>query len=223
MKLTIHKFQQLNEIANSDLNDIEKSSRLVQTFCNMTEDQVDAMSLHRFNDLCNKINNFFNLKQIELDRAKPVNLIKVNGRTYNIIYDATRLPFNAGRYVEIATFSNDILGNMHKIMASIVIPVRFSFTKMRYVEVKMEHEDIADQMLDANFKDCYHAMVFFWAVFNLIIKSMMPYLEMEAVKKGANPEAVTTTLIGLQKILDGFTMPRWLRILRRSNLIGYGS
>lgn len=222
MKLTIHKFQQLNEIANSDLNEIEKSSRLVQSFCDMTEDEVDNLSLYKFNKLCKKINDFFNLKQLELDRTKPANIIKVNGQRYNIIYDIAKLPFNAGRYVEIATFSSDVLGNMHKIMASIVVPVKFSFKKMRWVKVEMDHDVIADNMLDADFRHCYHAMVFFWAVLKYSIQDMMPYLSQEAMKKGANPEEVHITLTGLLKILDGFTMPRWLRILKTKNWMTYG-
>lgn len=221
MRLTISKFQQLYEISSQDINELDKATRLAMCLTGKTEDQVDSMSPVRFNALCRSITNLFDFEAMSIDRGKPVDYIKANGRTYRIIYDVSRKPFNAGKYVEVATFSKDVVGNLHKIMASIVQPMGWSWRKFGMVPVDREHQDIADDMLDADFKACYHAMVFFYAVFNDSMRVLRHYLEKEMTRE-IDQEAAVGILEGLSKHLDGFTMPKWYRSLRASRLEVYG-
>lgn len=213
MKLTIEKFQQLYAISIQDLDDLEKSSRLVQCLTGKSSAEIDAMSIVKYNAICRKVTKVFDLKAMRMDIGKPKDLIRVNGRYYRLILSVHN-PFNAGKYVEIATFSNDVIGNLHKIMASIAIPMKWSWKKMGFVPIKSKHEDIANNFLDADFSAAYHAAVFFYAVLKNSIQAMKPYLITEMMDKGLTMQEAKTALMASLEVLDGFTQPKWLRTLK---------
>lgn len=210
MKITIDKFQRLYAISNMDLNELDKSSRLVQCLTDVSEADIDAMPIKKFNKLCASLKGIFELKT----NGVPSDYIIVNGRRYKIIYNVTDKEFNAGKYVEVSTFAKDIIGNLHKYMASIVIPMRFNWLKFRYEKVEMSHNEIAEEMLDADFFKCYHSAVFFYVVYTKTIENLQPYLVKEMKSKGMTDKAATEALINLRNTLAGFTMPKWCQNLK---------
>lgn len=211
MKITIQKFQQLYSVARLDVDELEKSSLLVQVLTDKSSDEINKMKLSAFNKKCKQISKAFDTYSKQMDDKKPQSLVKANGRWYHLNYEITKSPNNAGRYVEVATFSNDIVNNLHKIMATMATPMRWTL-KGFVVDKKREHRDVAEDMLELDFEVAYHAAVFFYAVFSKSIQSILNY----SLSMIENKTEMESQLMNLQNLSDGFTTAKWYRNLKVS-------
>lgn len=208
MKVTISKFQELYKISLMEINEAEKSALLVQEFTGFTEAKVNAMPLKKFNKLCVKINQSFEKYGKELDEKKPSKYVAVKGRLYLLEYDLAKPPMNAGRYVELATYSDDIIGNLHKIMATMCTPLKLTFKGLKRKE--KNHKQVAEDMLDINFEVAYHSAVFFYAVFSKSIQASATYFKTIAT----DTAKVEQVLMNLAEFTDGFITAKWYRNLK---------
>lgn len=211
MKISVRKFQELYSISNIETNEAEKSSLLVQCLTGKNQDEVDKMPIGKYNELCQKINSEFAKYTGEMNLGKPRNWVWVKNRLYFINYDIAKPPMNAGRYVEIATFSDDIIGNMHKIMATMVTPMRMTYKGLQ-PKKKKDHEQIANDMLEMDFGVVYHSCLFFYAVFTKSIQNSITYFKSIA-EDGAKVEEVVQSLC---EHLDGSVMASWYQNLKIS-------
>jgi len=160
MRLSIKQFQQINEINKTGIEDLDKSIMFVQVLTGKSEFEVNQMKVKKFNKLCNQILTAFNSMVVDMNKAKPVNLIKANVKWDWINYDIAKV--DAGRYGETATFGVDLIENLHKIMATMVVPMKWTIRGLKPKEYDAtNHEEIANDMAEAEFKHCYHAAVFF--------------------------------------------------------------
>jgi muconolactone delta-isomerase len=204
MRVTIGKFQELYAISQLGCDELDKSILFVQTLTGKTEAEVLAMSTKKFNKVCAKVRRVF-----DFDPGEPKQLLRAGRRRYMINYDLFKV---TGRYVEVSTFSQDIIPNLHKIMASITQRCRWSWKKFRIVPIPYDakkHEQYADDMLDADFEHAYNSAVFFWAVYARSMKTLHPYLIQKLQEKGLNHQISQHFLNSLQSGLDGFTPPKW--------------
>ena len=201
--MIIKQFQELYYVATSTDIDLDKSIKMVGIVTNKTPEQVEAMSMIRFNLLCARVHKEFKIFEKDLLKSKPRKIVRIRKRFYKINYDVAKA--KASTYVEVATFSADIIQNLHKVMASIVTPVRFRWGKW----VEVEHEDLAKEMEAMDFEAAYHAAVFFYTLFNVSMQVIQPYLINEMTSKGVTKEKAMEVLTNSQSILDGFIMPRW--------------
>lgn len=208
MKVTISKFQELYKISLMDINEAEKSALLVQEFTGMSEEQVNKMPLKKFNSLCALINRKFEAFGVELDNKKPQKYIAIKGRLYLIEYDLAKPPMNAGRYVELATYSDDIIGNLHKIMATMCTPLKFTFKGLKRKE--KIHSKVANDMLDVDFSVAYHSAVFFYAVFSKSIQGLSTYFKTISTDSAKVDEVMKN----LAEFTDGFITAKWYRNLK---------
>jgi len=208
MKVTISKFQELYKISLMDINEVEKSALLVQEFTGLTETQVNKMPLKKFNSLCAQINKKFEQYGVELDEKKPQKYVAVKGRLYLLEYDLAKPPMNSGRYVELATYSDDIIGNLHKIMATMCTPLKFTLKGLKRKE--KNHRQVAEDMLDIDFSVAYHSAVFFYAVFSKSITASATYFKTIA----SETTKVEQVLTNLAEFTDGFITAKWYRNLK---------
>lgn len=199
--MTIKQFQELYYVATSEDMDLDKSIKMVGIVTGKTPEQVEKMSMRKFNILCGAVHNHFKIFEKDLLKGKPKKIVRVGKRFYRINYDVTKC--KSSTYVEVSTFSTDIIQNLHKIMASIVTPVRFKWGRW------VEHEELASDLEQMDFEVAYHAAVFFYTLFNVSMQVIQPYLINEMMKKGIAKEEATEMLTNSQSILDGFIMPRW--------------
>jgi len=211
MKITIQKFQQLYSVARMDIDELEKSSLLVQVLTDKSANEINDMKLSAFNKKCKQVSKAFDIYSKQMDDKKPQSLVKANGRWYHLNYEITKAPNNAGKYVEVATFSNDIVGNLHRIMATMATPMRWSW-KGFVEDKKREHRDIADDMLELEFEVAYHAAVFFYAVFSKSIQNIQSYF----LSLTENKTEMEKQLTNLQNLSDGFTTAKWYQNLKVS-------
>jgi len=208
MKVTISKFQELYKISIMDINEAEKSALLVQEFTGMSEEQVNKMPLKKFNLLCAKINKKFEAYGVELDNKKPSKYVAVKGRLYLLEYDLAKPPMNSGRYVELATYSDDIIGNLHKIMATMCTPLKLTIKGLKRKE--KNHRQVAEDMLDIDFEVAYHSAVFFYAVFSKSIQASATYFKTIATDSAK----VEQVMQNLAAFTDGFITAKWYRNLK---------
>ena len=213
--MTIKQFQELYYVASSEDMDFDKSIKMVGIVTGKTPDQVEKMSMARFNITCALVHNHFKIFEKDLLRGKPKKIVRVGKRFYRINYDVTKC--KAGTYVEVSTFSTDIIQNLHKIMASICTPVRFKWRKW------VEHEELSSELEQLDFAVAYHAAVFFYTQYKVSMQLIQPYLVKELTPMGVEKEAVIQTLNNLQSILDGFTMPKWSLNTREYLLNRFGN
>ena len=206
MKITIFKFQQLYAISQMEIDELDKSILLVQTLLDKSQFEVETMKVKKFNKVCAEINKSFEIFNKKLESDKPKQIVKVNGRWYFLNYEITKKPMNAGRYVEVASFSNDIIGNLHKILASMANPMELTWKGLKLKKYDAtEHEEIANDMLHLDFSVAYHAAVFFCKVFNESIKALVHSLELPKEKK----EEANLILQNLTAAMGGFITPQW--------------
>jgi len=211
MKITIEKFQNLFSIINIEMNEVDRSILLLKVLTGKTEQEVENMSIKKFNKLSNKINDAFKLMNNKLENEKPVNIVKCNGHWYKLNYNLNKKPMNAGKYVETTNFNQDVIGNLHKIMATMATPLEWSWKGLRVSKKEREHSEIAEDMLQMEFSKAYHSMVFFWAVFTESIKSMT----ISIMEDQKNPE-LNTQLQNFIKISDGLITAKWFQNLKTS-------
>jgi hypothetical protein len=206
MKVTISKFQELYRISLMELSDLEKSSLFVQALTGYSLDKVDAMDIKSYEKLCNKVAKSFNAFSGKIEKGSPKKWVKANGRIYTIEYDINKM--DSGKYVEMASFSQDMIGNLHKIIATMSTPIRFGIKGI--VKVERDHEEIANDMLDLDFETGYKMSVFFCEVSKDSIKTLPSYL--------SNQEEmlVAVHLKDSSRHLDGYIMPNWLQNLKVS-------
>lgn len=219
MKLTIKKFQELHSITTMEMDEFDKSVKLVECLTDKTPAQVEAMPLKEFEKLCNDLNKLFDIKVEQLQNSKPKAMILANGKPYHLNFNIMQPPFNAGRYVEVATFATDTIGNLHNILASMVTPLKWSWRKMRYVKLPYDatqHEQYANDMLHADFEHAYHASVFFYLVFTTSIRNSKDYLVAEMIAAGVKQEEAAESIETLLKVLDGCITQKWYQSLKLS-------
>jgi hypothetical protein len=192
------------------LSDIDRAIEMVKVFTGYSQAKIENMRANKFNSICKRINHSFDKWNSGLENGKPKKLILVNGKFYRLNYDIKQMV--ASQYVEAVTFAQNPIKELHKILATMAVPVRWSWGNwVEYPYKPEEHEKIAEQMLDAEYDDVYHALLFFWAVFDKSISSMDT--------SGKVTEGLTAArLVKLsERSGDGFIKPKWLRTLKELN------
>jgi len=212
--VTVFQYQQMNELYlnSNDLSDLDISVKVASILTNQTENQIDSLSVNQLGPLLDSI-SFINTDI----KPEAVKIIQINGRRYKCIYDVRNIP--ASRYIESKHFSNDVLGNLHKIMACLVIPQKKVF--LGWVDDKYDagkHSDYAQDMLEAPIVSVLGSVVFFYQVYRIWIKNTKDYMVKQMMDQGIQKMKAEEVHQALCKIMDGFTKPNWLPTLKESHL-----
>ena len=194
--INVFQYQRLLPIMQ-ETEHIEMYSKIIAVLFNMTENEVDSLSIEEYLGLKVKANIILN----DDIKGKPAKYIKLKNKRYKCIYDIRNLP--ASRYIETKVFSDDFVGNLHKIAASMVMPMKktiFGWQVDKYDASK--HEEYAQDMLEARFVDVYHSALFFLSVLLNWTKVSQGYLIEELSKMKTRSEAAKE-VADLLKYLDG--------------------
>jgi hypothetical protein len=207
-KINVWQYQQIYLVYNSKdkyTTDIEVDTKLVSIVNDMTEAQVDSLSLVQFNKLKKSI-----LFLTEPVTGKPVKYIKINNsKRYKVNYDISKMPF--ARYIESKVFSEDLYGNLHKLAATMVIPqkrILGIWVNEKYDASK--HQEYSDDMLTAKFVDVYHSLVFFYQVYRNWIEISKGYMVNKMMEAGMTQGKALEVALNLCNILDGSIQPNLL-------------
>jgi hypothetical protein len=215
-KISVWQYQQIYTALNTkdkDATDLDLQVKLVAIVNNMTEMQVDSLSLEQYKELSKSI-NFLN-EPIVGTPKKHISISK--GKRYKINYNVNKMPF--ARYIESKVFSEDLYGNLHKLAATMVIPQKRKFGiwfDQPYDASK--HQEYSNDMLEAKFTDVYHSLVFFYQVYRNWIEVSQDYLVNKLIQVGTNQDKAREVVQSLCTILDGNIAPNLLPITKIAQL-----
>lgn len=204
--ITVQQFIDLQRLAkNKTCDDFEKVEKSICIICDMTEKQVEELTLQEFNQYAKACADVMNEKMPA--GVKPKKVIKAGRNSYEVEYNPKNLMHR--QYVEIQYFSKDIFENIHLIMASIVKPIgRFGRRLKNEAE---SHQQYANDFLEAKIVDVYYSCVFFCKLYLNSMEHIKAYLIHEMMTKGASKEQAETLINTSQNAMAGsITQERWL-------------
>lgn len=171
--ITVYQFQQLAALPHP-ATELEQAERVIQTVCivyNLTERQVDSLSLADYHKLLSGL-TFLNAPP----EWKPAKHFTANKRRYRLVYDVRQI--HAGRYIEVKHFAQDFVTNMHKVAASIIIPQRRNALGI-WKDAKYDaaqHERYAEDILQAPITAIHGSAVFFCKLYTTSMRNLKDYL-----------------------------------------------
>jgi hypothetical protein len=194
-KITVRQYQEMFPIlAKEDLSDLDKLVKVIGILTGYSEDVIDSWSI-------DKLNEYKHLFEFDF-KKEARKRVKVNGRYYRFNWEVNKL--KAARYIEAKTFVGDgLFQNLHRIMASCVVPERkvgFLYFDKKYNAA--DHDKYATDLLDAPFPFVYNACVFFCQLLMKWIDVTLSYSEELKGKMTANQIAVLRE--SLRSITDGY-------------------
>lgn len=191
--MTVEQYQALYSIQRSEMNDIEKAAESVAILTGKTPTEVDDMPLSEFNKVAMELDVIFDGEE---RTVRPPRSLKIRGKKHRILYNPRELC--PGQYIDYQSFvSQNTIENLHKIVACLIVPVKWHGGNGKYSGT--DHELNATYVQGMNFLKIQAVFVFFSKLWKDSIKAIQPYLEQEMKKKGIH--------IPLQDILDGFLVP----------------
>ncbi len=195
--MKVLQYQELYRIAKSEIDEMDKVTESVAVLTGKTTRQVDEMPVTEFNKLATEAINSFK----EEISPKAEKSFEVNGRTYYLLYEPGKL--TRGQYVTLQHFLQmDVVENCHYILAAL------TYDKKTGKHDSDRLQEIADDILDADFKVVYSSCLFFCKLFTYSISNLRGYLGREMKKKGMRKEEVNQLLKNFKSVMDGFTMPK---------------
>jgi hypothetical protein len=204
MKISVGKFQDLYKASIVEMEDIDKAIVLVKILTGKSDFEVNQMKVSKFNQLCAEIRKVFDKLDSDLMKDKPKKFVWVGRRLYRLDYDIKRM--TSAQYIEATTFSQDLIGNLHKMLATMAIPCKMTWRGIRAKNFNQKnHAQIAEDMLNVDFSVGYHACVFFYAVLLISIKSL------STSGSKLEQQIVDQSIKHLTRLSDGFIMPNWLQ------------
>jgi hypothetical protein len=200
--VTVWQWQQIQNVSLKQVKGDTELDIAVKTLAilkNQTEAQIDSLSISELKKELEKI-IFITTTMPE---PKPKDFIKINGKMYRCIYDIKNLPY--ARYLESKHFGVDISNNLHKIAASMVMPMKLTWRGWKVAKYDAsKHEEYANDLLEAPFQSVYGSIVFFCQIFVNSITSSRDYLKNKLIEEGLSMEEAESTMITLCKHMDGF-------------------
>lgn len=199
--ITVFQWQQLTDLRTKldQLDEVDLTVKAAAIVTNKTEKQIQDMTLLESKQLSSKL-TFLNT-EIPIKR---VDYIEANGNRYKVNYDVRRM--DAARYIEAKHFASDFAGNIHRIAACMVTPMKrtmFGFEPLPFDATR--HEDYANDLLTANIADVMGSTVFFYHVFKTWTKVFQDYLKQQMMKMGMTKFQSEVMYQALCDSLDGFT------------------
>ena len=210
--INVFQWQQLNELflKSKEATDLDLAISATAICTGLTEHEIDSMPIEDLNPLLKNIS--FIHEEI---KPEPQKFIKLKVKRYKCIYDVRKIP--AARYIETKHFGKDVNGNLHRIAACMVLPMKrtlFGWKVDKYDASR--HEEYSQDMLEAPITAVLGSVVFFYQVYKNWIKSSKDYLIVEMEKKMSRYQA-EAVYQSLCSIMDGFTKPSWLLHSKKSS------
>jgi hypothetical protein len=202
--ITVGQFIDLHSLSKQkDSDELDQAEQAVAIMYGLTGREVEELPMQTFNKLaahCTKIMT----SKIEGSVKK---VIQGGKNKYRVIYNPRKLVHR--QFVEVHHFSNEMMDNIHNIMASIVMPIgKFGIAKKNTAEA---HTEIANDLLESSIVDVYHSCVFFCKLYLNSLVHIQGYLVHEMMKKGATKEqAVTLINNSIDAMAGSITQKNWL-------------
>jgi len=200
--VTVWQWQQIQNLLTKKegLTELDIAVKSLEILTYQTEAQIDSLTIKQLNEQLKKITFITESAPI----PKPNDYIKIGKKRYRCIYDIRNIPYS--RYLETKFFGDDIINNLHKIAASMVMPMKLTWRGWKVAKYDAsKHEEYADDLLSASFESVYGSVVFFCQVFSDSITNLRDYLKEELMRNGMDKLEAELTIMALCNVMDGFT------------------
>jgi len=204
--INVFQYQGLYKLFNEKekLTDDQFILGLAAICTNKTENELKSLPFYQYEKIVEGL-GFVN-EQIP---SVTVSHINVNGKRYRCVYDVRNMP--AARYIESKHYALDVIPNLHKLMATMVIPQRKGWMGWRDDKYDAsKHSEYSEDFLQVKITHVLGSVVFFYQIFRNWIRSSQGYLIREMVKTGMTMDEAILGYISLCDIMDGFIKPNWL-------------
>lgn len=203
-KISVFQYQQMHPIItnpNKDWTDFDIECKLIAIINMLTDEQVKKLSKKELNKYRAEL-----LFLKDDYKGEKVQRIKANDNYYRFVYEVNDL--NAARYIEAKFFMPNLIENLHKAAASMVMPQKRRWFKWLDLGYNTDnHQDYANDILHANFKEVYFSVVFFYQLYKDLTKISEAYLVQGMIQKGMQKEKAEKVAAILCEILDGSIVP----------------
>lgn len=199
--VTVWQYQQIQNLITKKDNqtDLDVAVKTLAILTNQTESQIDSISLKELNKELLKIKFVLD----EVPSPKPVDYIQIGDKRYRCMFDIKNLPYS--RYLETKFFGEDVGNNLHKIAASMVMPMKKTWLGWKIDKYDASrHEEYASDLLEAPFEAVYGSVVFFCQVFKTSISNLKDYLMEGMMAKGMTTVEAEKIMEALCENMDGF-------------------
>lgn len=199
--VTLWQYQQIQNVLSKkgDDTELDLAVKTLAILTNRTEAQIDSLSIADLKEQLKGIDFVTKTKP----EPKAKDFIKVGNKKYRCVYDIRQMPY--ARYIETKFFGSDITNNLHKIAASMVLPMKLTWRGWKVVKYDAsKHEEYAQDLLSAPFESVYGSVVFFCQVFADSIVNLRAYFKEEMIKSGMTEEQAEKTVMDLCNSMAGF-------------------
>ena len=200
--VTVWQWIQLQNLLQKTegLTELDIAVKSLAILTNRTENQIDSLSIKDLNKELIKIKFITDTAP----EPKPVDFIKLKNKRYRCIYDVRKIPY--ARYLETKFFGSDVALNIHKIAASMIMPMKLTWRGWKLAKYNASsHDEYAQDLLEAPFEEVYGSIVFFCQVFADSIRSLEDYFKEELMAMGMTTVEAGTMITTLCESMDGFT------------------
>lgn len=213
--VTVFQWQQLIDVSRSDDSDADKSIKTASILTGKTEAQIRKLTYDQLQQLAKSI-EFIGSEMPQRRLTK----IKANGNHYQFRYDVDQMPI--GRYIEAKHFAQDFTGNLHKIAASMCIPMKRTITGPKAMEFNpADHSRYANDLQSAPVVEVLGSVTFFYLRLIGWIRSSADCLAEAMRAKGMREDQIETVRAALWHSMDGFIRPRLSLNISGLNLTGH--
>lgn len=157
--LTVGQYQQIYKLLQSveGKTNLDVLVELISVCEGLAIDEIDSQP---YKWLLEKQKEYAFLEDMDFDKTAK-SIIHTNGKRYHFVHEVEKMP--AARYIEAKTFAaNDLIENLHTIMASCVVPMKRKYwVWMDDKYNASKHSLYAEDMKAAKFVDVYNCVVFF--------------------------------------------------------------
>lgn len=194
--LTVGEYQELYTIHKSKDDELDKAVQSVALITGKPRWDVEDMDMDKFSEIARAISILFS-GHLEV---KPKAQVKINGKSYHVCLNPRKL--SAGQYIDLQHFlKGDMIENLHKIMACIVIPHKKKWGRKVLGKYDGEnHESISEGIKELRFTDIHSTCVFFSLLWRDSIKAIIPYLSKHPKMMSLNIDETN-----LRSIMDGYS------------------
>ena len=199
-KLTIQQVQKIENLRQQakGLTEADIDAELLAIIYNVPVSTIDSMAWLEFQEKRKEL--FFLMTEPEI---KPLQYIDIGKKRYKFVYDVRKMPF--ARYVESKEFSKNFVGNLHRLAATMVLPMKRKlfggWKELPYNSDK--HEEYANDMLNAPYGQIYASAVFFCNLYKNWITVLKDSMILEQQSKGKTREEAENLVNDLCRYLDG--------------------
>jgi hypothetical protein len=210
--VNVFQWQQIVDLftKSKDLTELDLAVKCVAIIKGISDTKVNSLPPAELNTILKSID--FIHQEI---KPSPEKYIKVGKKKYKCVYDVRRMP--SARYIETKHFGNDINGNLHRIAASMVLPMKRTLLGWKVDKYDAsKHEEYAQDLLEAPITAVLGSVVFFCLVYRNWIKASKDYLVAEMMEKSLTKYQAEVLYQTLCEILDGYIKPHWWLSSRES-------